>query len=210
MKSLYKKLAAFQAEVPIIAKKVQGYGYKYADLASVVETIQPLLKKHGLGYYQSPSHEGMVTVLFDADSGEEIKSVVPMPEGIELKGMNPFQVDGSRITYYRRYALCCLLGLVADEDTDAAGEYVPKAATERTNNGKCGLPVKAYFDMLDKAKGHTFQEQKNTLKLIYGELVKRGLRSEDDMANFLDYLTKQDESSINSVDEKMRKFLLSL
>ena len=48
MKSLYKKLAAFQAEVPIVAKRTQGYGYKYADLASVVETIQPLLKKYGL------------------------------------------------------------------------------------------------------------------------------------------------------------------
>jgi hypothetical protein len=38
--------------------------------------------------------------------------------------MNDYQAYGSGITYYRRYALSSMLGLVTDKDTDAAGEVV--------------------------------------------------------------------------------------
>ena len=40
--------------------------------------------------------------------------------------MNNFQVAGSAITYFRRYALSSALGLVTDKDTDAGGEKVSK------------------------------------------------------------------------------------
>jgi hypothetical protein len=45
-----------------------------------------------------------------------------IPQGVQLKGMNDFQVAGSAITYFRRYALSSALGLVTDKDTDASGE----------------------------------------------------------------------------------------
>ena len=45
MKNLFKSLAAFQQEVPVIHKGTQGYGYTYADLPKIFETINPLLKK---------------------------------------------------------------------------------------------------------------------------------------------------------------------
>ena len=38
--------------------------------------------------------------------------------------MNEFQVYGSAITYFRRYAISSLLGIVTDKDTDAGGEQV--------------------------------------------------------------------------------------
>ena len=38
--------------------------------------------------------------------------------------MNTFQVMGSAITYYRRYTLSTMLGLVTDKDADASGEQV--------------------------------------------------------------------------------------
>lgn len=50
-----------------------------------------------------------------------------MPSDVELKGMNKFQVDGSKITYYRRYALSSMLGIVTDKDTDAGGKPVATA-----------------------------------------------------------------------------------
>jgi hypothetical protein len=52
MKHLFKALADFQQEVPVIHKATQGYGYTYADLPKILEVINPLLKKHGLGFTQ--------------------------------------------------------------------------------------------------------------------------------------------------------------
>jgi hypothetical protein len=41
--------------------------------------------------------------------------------------MNEYQSYGSGVTYFRRYALSSMLGLVTDKDTDAAGSSMPVA-----------------------------------------------------------------------------------
>jgi len=120
MKNLFKALADFQQEVPVIHKATQGYGYSYADLPKVFEVINPLLKKHGLGFTQLVGNGDIKTVVFHIQSGELIETVTNIPQGVQLKGMNEFQVLGSAITYIRRYALSSILGLVTDKDTDAA------------------------------------------------------------------------------------------
>lgn len=125
MKNIYKALAGFQQEVPVILKETSGYGYKYADLPAIFETINPLMKKHGLGFYQAVNGSKIKTVIFHIESGEIIESDTDIPQGVQLKGMNDFQVLGSAITYIKRYALSSLLGLVTDKDTDASGEQVP-------------------------------------------------------------------------------------
>ena len=132
MKHLFKALADFQQEVPVIHKATQGYGYTYADLPKILEVINPLLKKHGLGFTQLINGTQIATCLFHIESAESIESKIDIPQGVILKGMNEFQVLGSAITYLRRYALSSMLGLVTDKDTDASGEQVknePKKAT---------------------------------------------------------------------------------
>jgi threonine dehydrogenase-like Zn-dependent dehydrogenase len=132
MKHLFKSLADFQQEVPVIHKATQGYGYTYADLPKIFEVINPLLKKHGLGFTQLINGTQIATCLFHIESAESIESKIDIPQGVVLKGMNEFQVLGSAITYLRRYALSSMLGLVTDKDTDASGEQVknePKKAT---------------------------------------------------------------------------------
>jgi hypothetical protein len=132
MKHLFKSLAAFQQEVPVIHKATQGYGYTYADLPKIFEVINPLLKKHGLGFTQLINGTQIATCLFHVESAENIESKIDIPQGVILKGMNEFQVLGSAITYLRRYALSSMLGLVTDKDTDASGEQVkhePKKST---------------------------------------------------------------------------------
>ena len=127
MKHLFKSLAAFQQEVPVIHKGTQGFGYSYADLPAIFEKINPLLAKHGLGFTQLlNSKEGenyLVTVLFHVESGESIESTTLIPQ-VELKGMNAYQAFGSGCTYFRRYCLSSICGLVTDKDTDASGEQV--------------------------------------------------------------------------------------
>jgi hypothetical protein len=126
MKNILKKIAAFQQEVPTILKNKKGYSYQYANLTIIFETINPLMKKHGLGFYQRIINNKLITTIFDPDTGEKMESVMPFIEGVQLKGMNEFQVLGSQITYLRRYSLACMLGLVTDEDRDAEGKQEKK------------------------------------------------------------------------------------
>jgi hypothetical protein len=135
MKALFKSLAEFQQEVPVIHKGAVGYGYSYATLTKIFEVINPLLKKHGLGFTQLVGAGTITTIIFHVDSGEQIESVTNIPQGVPLKGMNEFQVLGSAITYIRRYALSSALGLVTDKDVDAAGK-IEKSENKPVLNAK--------------------------------------------------------------------------
>jgi hypothetical protein len=133
MKHLLKSLAAFQQEVKVIHKATQGFGYTYADLPKIFEEINPLMKKHGLGFTQLINTKDgvnyLATVVFHVESGEQIESNCMIPY-VQLKGMNDFQSFGSGVTYFRRYCLSSMLGLVTDKDTDASGEQEkPKKET---------------------------------------------------------------------------------
>jgi hypothetical protein len=150
MKNLFKSLAAFQQEVPTIHKATQGYGYSYADLPAIFEAINPLLEKHGLGFTQLIQGASIDTMVFHIESGEHLKSTIEIPQGVELKGMNQFQVLGSAITYLRRYALSAALGLVTDKDTDAAGVQT-KAPVKKWLN-KNTAEFNAVVDMLSDGR----------------------------------------------------------
>jgi len=124
--NIYKALADFQQEVPVIHKGTKGYGYSYSDLPTIFEVINPLLKKNGLGFTQLVNEQHIETILFHIKSGETINSKTDIPQDVTLKGQNPYQTLGSAITYIRRYALSSMLGIVTDKDTDASGEQSKK------------------------------------------------------------------------------------
>ena len=128
MKNLLKSLAEFQQEVPVIHKGTQGYGYSYANLATIFDVINPILKKNKLGFTQLVGDNNIKTIIFHYESGEQLETTTTIPQGTNLKGMNDFQTLGSAITYIRRYALSSALGLITDKDTDASGEQVKTVA----------------------------------------------------------------------------------
>ena len=136
MKNIYKAIAEFQQEVPVIHKAIQGFNYSYADLPAIFEIINPILKKKGLGFYQAVNDKKIKTVIFHVESGETIESETEIPQGVSLNKMNDFQVLGSAITYIRRYAISSLLGLVTDKDTDASGEQVVQLGEKKSGNKK--------------------------------------------------------------------------
>jgi hypothetical protein len=122
-------LAKAQAEFPAIPKtktaKVRmksggEYSFDYADLPGIIEAIRPILAANSLAISQAvdtidgkPMLESRVLHA----SGQWLGSLWAL--GI---GGTP-QERGSELTYARRYALCGLLGIAADEDDDgnAAG-----------------------------------------------------------------------------------------
>lgn len=118
MKEIYKALAQFQYEVPILHKDTKGFSYTYTDLPEIIRVITPYLKKHGLGFTQLIEGNKLKTIIFHFESGETIESGADIPEET-MKGMNKFQTLGSAITYLRRYMLSSALGLVTDKDLDA-------------------------------------------------------------------------------------------
>jgi hypothetical protein len=120
MKNLIKSLSAFQNECPIIHKDTKGHNYTYADLPQIFNTINPLMKKHGLCFSQLLEDDGIRTILFHVESGEQLESFTLIPK-VKLGNMNDYQAYGSGVTYFRRYAISAILGLVTDKDTDAAG-----------------------------------------------------------------------------------------
>jgi hypothetical protein len=172
MKNLFKSLAAFQQEVPVIHKGTQGYGYSYADLPKIFEVINPLLQKHGLGFTQLINGQQIVTVLFHSESGEQIDSQTDIPQGVQLKGMNDFQVLGSAITYLRRYALSSILGIVTDKDVDAAGEQVKPVKTEAK---KPTIQGERFLKAIEAIRNGEFTAEELQAKFELNEVQQKAL-----------------------------------
>lgn len=176
MKNLFKALAEFQQEVPVIFKgSTAGQGnfaYQYTDLPAIFKAINPLLKKHGLGFSQitefKDGHDYLVTIVFHIESGETLETRTRLMPDVELKGQNVFQSYGSQLTYFRRYGISQILGLVTDKDTDAQGEQVKKKPTISTDRFEKALIAiqegKAKVSDLDKFD--LSEVQQSALKLL--------------------------------------------
>lgn len=91
---------------------------KYADLASVLDTIRKPLADHGLAVTQTTEmRDGtfcLVTRLLHT-SGQFIASEYPLPQTARPQEL------GSALTYARRYSLSAIGCIAADEDDDAEG-----------------------------------------------------------------------------------------
>lgn len=182
MKNLLKSLSDFQKECPVIHKGTQGYGYSYADLPAIFETINPLLAKHGLGFTQPICGTKVKTILFHVETGETLESETDIPQGVVLAKMNEFQVLGSAITYIRRYALSSMLGIITDKDTDATGEQIKQPQTQvqspplpYLNEGtpewtKCVAALKGEYTIADVKKKYRITKERED-KLINESLL---------------------------------------
>ena len=119
-------LAKAQGEMKSVNKGAQGYGYKYADLAAVIETAKPALSKHGLSIVQThtlkrnATNPSVVTqTLLMHSSGEWIKSSLDLPI-IMMKQLTIVQCIGLVSSYGRRYSYQAIVGIAAEEDNDAS------------------------------------------------------------------------------------------
>ena len=130
MKNIYKALANFQRECPVIHRSSQGYGYEFTNLTQIFKVIMPLLKKHGLGFTQLMEGTSLKTILFHVESGEKLESIAEIPQNVTLAKMNAYQVLGSAITYFRRYELTAMLGLITEKDLDACTQLTISFVSE--------------------------------------------------------------------------------
>lgn len=112
--------AKTKEEANIVTKTGAKFGYKYADLAGIMDVSKGALTKNNLAVIQAPStrfeNNQMivdVTTRIIHASGEWIEDTL---------SLKPTETDpqklGSCITYGRRYSWAALLG-IAQEDDDA-------------------------------------------------------------------------------------------
>jgi ERF superfamily len=119
---LLNAMLAVQAEAPTLRKDAVNPAFrsKYTPLDTIVETIGPLLTKHELVWTTLPVAGENGPALFyrlaHVPTGETLDGTMPL-----LLGKADSQGLGSAITYARRYSLCAVLNLVADEDDDGNG-----------------------------------------------------------------------------------------
>lgn len=120
---------------------------KYASLAEVIDTMKPVLAKHGLSIIQLPevSDTGSVvlTTRIIHTSGEWMESCYPI---------NPTKNDpqgwGSGITYARRYTAPGILFIASEEDDDGNAASQP-ASRPRSSEPPMAKPSAEVMRIVD-------------------------------------------------------------
>ena len=170
MQELAKALPALMAEMENAKNTKSGYGYNYAPLNEILETVRPILAKHRFSVVQMVGHEeGLLP------SGQcpftkvaSLESTMALPPA-EVKGTNEVQQMGASITYARRYMLTSLLGIAGEEDTDG----VPPAKREAKKRESQPAKVEDLTDRLKTAE-----------KMTYA-LLEKGKFTDDEKANWI-------------------------
>ena len=106
--------------------------YRHEDLAEVVSTITPILKKHGLAHRfrteQLDQGQIRVTCIITGHGHREENSLQSSRDN--GPGRNDLQAIASTLTYLERYTLKAALGLAAAHDDDGkASEGQPSTIT---------------------------------------------------------------------------------
>jgi len=115
-------MAAFQGSVEQIRKDKKAmagsYSYAYADLGGILATVRPALAANGLAVMQAlgNAQDGRptITTTLMHKGGHSERSTFAFPAQTDAQRL------GSWVSYIRRYALCAMLGVVAEDDDDGA------------------------------------------------------------------------------------------
>lgn len=125
-KKIMAAIQSVQQQAEYIKKESSGQvgngKFKYANLTSTWDAIKQLLKDNGIVVYQSPTFSAgngvtgnyFKTTLYHVESGESVTETM----GMIITRQDP-QALGAAITFYRRYMLTSMLGLIPDDDNDA-------------------------------------------------------------------------------------------
>jgi len=167
------------------------YSYKFADLATVMAQVKPILKANGLAFMQNvvPLEGGKIGVCTDivhTEGGERSFGPLPMSAGGNAQAL------GSGITYAKRYALMAALGIATEDDDGAAHKEAPQAPPEPSFS-------KRTHELFDRIKAQSEQVRAD-LKEFADEnnrkLTRSALEAEpkwaDNVTGFLDRADKAD------------------
>ena len=144
-KEITAALCKFIKQVGTIEEKDEAQYGKFADLSTVLSTVNPALAVNGLAVVHTTKvvdgKNVLITNLLHT-SGESITSEMLLPVNTGGRG-NPMHQEGGAITYCRRYSLLAILGLnagIPDNDGDFAN-ITEDNVTPINKNKAVGMPT---------------------------------------------------------------------
>ena len=154
--SIYKKLFEAKKEIGAITKDSKNPFFKsnYLSLNGLIDAIEPVLQKHGLLLLQPIKDNKVYSIIADIESCVEINTGSDcVVSCMDLPNIQDTQKLGSAITYFRRYTLQSLLGLLAqDDDGNASTQQVKEERKEALT-----------ISQFEKAKSFTKEQIVTTL-----------------------------------------------
>jgi hypothetical protein len=170
--ALDQALMDFQGEflvVPLDGAN-EHFGSRYATLPTIVQKMTPVLRSHGLMFKSwtevVDGNTHLVVVLLHVESQESMTSRIKLPD------VNP-QGIGSALTYFRRYTMLTMTGVVADGDDDGNAASAPPVRTARATRSQVQMMSREQFDALRQWASQVNLEQ------IFDLVLKRPATSDD-------------------------------
>lgn len=180
-----RAFAALQADIPTVIEKGKGdKGMSYARLEDIVETVRPVLQKHGFSLSHQTEWPDKTTIkvigILTHEDGHERRSEF-LASADQTGSKNAIQALGSSNSYGRRYTTKDLLNIVTKEEDD--------------DGKKAGAPVepKGYADWLA-----------HMVKLVDGGCNRLALNAawESSDPTFTRYLTSVDRALVEDWKKK--------
>jgi hypothetical protein len=162
MKNLYLKLAEVKREVGKVSKNSKNPHFKntYADLNALIDAVEPILLEKGLLMLQPIQNGNVTTTIIDCENNESVESSIALPQ------LQDPQKLGSAITYFRRYSLQSLLGLMAEDDDGNKASTPAKKPTLTTEAAMLNAELKTPLDAMLQTFTMTIEQQDKYKQLL--------------------------------------------
>jgi len=137
--NIYQKLHLAKQSMGKVIKNATNPHLKrnYADINSIIDTVEPILLDHGLLLIQPVKDDKVFTIIADVNSCDTLESFMTLPPITDAQKL------GGAITYFRRYTLVSLLSLQAVDDDGHEASRAPKAkpsiTADRFNNALAAI-----------------------------------------------------------------------
>lgn len=119
-KEFDEAVAEAKAKIKPVVKKATGHNKtKYADFASIAQSVDPVIASVGLSYrFRTRQDDRIhVTCILSHRAGHSEETTLSGPPD-QTGNKNAIQAIGSTLTYLQRYSLVQMLGLAACGDND--------------------------------------------------------------------------------------------
>lgn len=172
------------------------YTYYYADLTEIISKTRPSLSKNGLSFSQgmSESNTGFCTKIMHS-SGESFESGLILTQ---VKA-NDYKEMGGAMTYLKRISLSAALGIVADEDVDAAQSEAQNgnstSKSEKAQNGTYNPRARP----LSQFTSPNQPKPQNPLDSLFSSYARMGVEK-GHILDFFGYATVE-QISPNDIDK---------
>ena len=121
--NIYQKLHLAKQSMGKVIKNATNPHLKrnYADINSIIDTVEPILLDCGLIMMQPVKEDKVYTIIIDIETEEYVESFMQLPVITDAQKL------GGACTYFRRYTLVNLCCLQAIDDDGHEASRAPKA-----------------------------------------------------------------------------------